>query len=170
MIRFSKGRSQRTTEYNPIFPASKLSPEFKHAFSALYNRLGYYVRSSCSSSRKGVLVQTAQIMAVQALTWVSNSYQTPSARTQASTAGLSSLSCAGGGSSGGSLNLLCLRPQRSRDVFSPRLPNAASIPQYMSAAPVGMLRRGKLFHSSCLKGAKTGRCCINTPLCPNTAG
>ncbi len=31
-------------------------------------------------------------------------------------------------------------------------PNAASIPQYASDSPVGMLRLGILIHSSCMKG------------------
>ena len=115
-------------------------------------------------------MQTAQIIAVQALTWVPNSlikrlvlelrlvllgYPVQAGEVQE----VASISWS---------------PPPMQwwimDVFRPRLSNAASIPQYMSDAPVGMLRRGIRFHSSCLKGGKTGCGCINTPLRPNTAG
>ena len=47
-------------------------------------------------------------------------------------------------------------------VLRPRLPNAASIPQYTSDAPAGMLKRGILIHSSCLKGERPG-VAVQTP-------
>ena len=115
-------------------------------------------------------MQTAQIIAVQALTWVPNSlikrlvlelrlvrlgYPVQAGEVQ-------------------EVASISLSPPPTQwwilDVFRPRLPNAASIPQYMSDAPVGMLRRVILFHSSCLKGGKTMCGCIKNPLRPNTAG
>jgi hypothetical protein len=56
------------------------------------------------------------------------------------------------------------------DVLRPRLPNAASIPQYMSDAQVGMLRQGRLIYSSYMKGERPGFGCTNTPLRHNSVG
>jgi hypothetical protein len=115
-------------------------------------------------------VQTAQIMAVQALTWAPNSLT----KRLVLELGLVLLGYPVQAGEVQEVASTSLSPPPTQwwilDVFRPRLPNAASIPQYMSDAPVGMLRRGILFHSSCLKGGKTGCCCINTPLRRNTAG
>jgi hypothetical protein len=48
------------------------------------------------------------------------------------------------------------------DVLCPLLSNAASIPQYMSDAPVGMLRRGVLINFSFMRGKKPGAA-VQTP-------
>lgn len=55
------------------------------------------------------------------------------------------------------------------DVFRPRLLNAASIPQYTSDAPVGMLRRGILIHPSCLEGERPGAA-VQTPRSAPSSG
>ena len=56
------------------------------------------------------------------------------------------------------------------DVFRPRLLNAASIPQYTSDAPVGMLRRRILIHPSCLEGERPGAAVQTPRTAPSSGG
>ena len=123
---------------------------------------GHYIRSSCSYSRKRALVRTTHIMAGKAMTWSSHLLS----KRQVLGPRLVRLGCPvqalEGEAVASTSNTSIPKHWWISDVLRPRLPNAVSIPQYTSDAPVGMLRRGKLIHPSCLKGERSGAA-VQTP-------